>query len=643
MNTMPLGKQLDRINTSYLLQTDLKLLHDELVSLDAVIANKALYEDRRESAKALRLRLDAKICLLKYADGFNESDYLETVAHCDANIAVATGKYANTVIMLQEVKAIAESLYAVTKDVWQHRQLLKGNNSLVFDVAHCNAATESVALAMEKLVQCNLEVTAPNLRLGDLRKQALDFLEFSRESFSDARKNIIAKKIVGATKDITHYKDNQFFPLPEHDEGGKANVLVLSTPLVEDARLFAVNQLPEGRKLLCLSVYGLTDKSIEFFKSLLGYLVDTGDYCIFEGVETLPLETCDAVLVEAMRVGKMGAKLYLTDTTGKAQLYSQALNLATKSDNTASVTDVSLEYISLPIFEQVKQLFEEMELADPTSSGEILKKMPFMGFDGLNKLIRATANKSKPWQDVGKRVSSANRQAVLRYLENVPAVYLIIDSGWGDFSEYEKHTAGADGEFDYDGVDSVNLKNVKLIVESNESIFSKCGMIARYCTIGSDDVSAWEKIERDEKQERIKMAVKLVYRILRVDIDPIVELLDELDNPTAGGLCYDGGKRIAFRYDCAKSVGGWLWGAIVHECFHSLQSKLTHGAWHEWYYMNMGITRGRVSEWRKTREVYDHNTNSNLYKVHIYEADARAFEVDCDDGRNKAWNTMNFE
>ena len=73
-----------------------------------------------------------------------------------------------------------------------------------------------------------------------------------------------------------------------------------------------------------------------------------------------------------------------------------------------------------------------------------------------------------------------------------------------------------------------------------------------------------------------------------------------------------------------------------------MQAKLRKGGWSQWYYDNFGITRGRVERWAFTNNIYDGNVNSDLYKVHIIEADAKAFEIDCDAARNAAWNTIEF-
>ena len=157
--------------------------------------------------------------------------------------------------------------------------------------------------------------------------------------------------------------------------------------------------------------------------------------------------------------------------------------------------------------------------------------------------------------------------------------------------------------------------------------------------MGGGDKTDWAKIEREEMSRRVQLATRLVFRILKVETVPEVEVLDELANSTAGGLCIDGGKRIEYKYSCSINWD-WLVDAIVHESYHAMQSKLTNGGWSGWYLHNLHVTRGRVERWRTTRQIYNGDTHSKVYKVHVYENDANAFEIDCDDGRNFAWNTI---
>lgn len=633
--------QLNDINAVFLFETDLGKLGKALRDLDELLKRKLL-TDLRELARGLRLRLDSKICFLKYINGLDAENHFDAIKHFAGNLTVATDNgYKNTIVLITWFNSNISQLYAIVNSVIKQKPIFTSNSALGLDGQFCDKAIAEVNRSIELLDGYVCECPYPNLVLGNVKATVKDVLDDCCKVFSAAKSAWMAAKVSACIKDITNYRQNTYFPMPENDEGGKSNALVLSTPLTDDARLFAANMCIDNRKLQCLTADKLTDKSTDFVAMIFDYVAEQGNYIIVEGLETLSFELGDAVLLAAMKVGKKGAKTFLTDTSGQAQLYKRALELAQNYPTELSATDISLEYISLPIFEQVKQLFEDREMLDPSTISEKLKQMTFMGFYGLNKVVKAFVSNNQQWLNVGKHASAFNKQAVLNYLEKVPAAYLIIDKGWGDYSQYDKYSDEVNGEFDYDGVREIDLYNIKQIIECNESIFSKCGMLARYCTIGNDDQSVWKKITRETMLERVTMAVRLVFRVLRIDIFPMVEILDALDNPTAGGLCVDGGKVIQFKYDCALDLQ-WLYDAIVHECFHALQSKLTHGQWNQWYYANMGISRGRVGEWKQTREIYDGNTRSKVYKVHMYEADARAFEVDCDDGRNKAWGGMNF-
>ena len=638
---IPLIQQLDKINATYLYSTDVNQLQQAFIDLDKLIDNPALFEDKRVAAQALLLRLDAKICLLNYAYNFHQQDYDDATKSIAQNLAIAESQnYVKTVEMLTVTQGFVRKLYDVVNEVDRYAKVLTENGDVV-DSQIFGKAMANVAVAKDMLDGFSFDCDIPNLQLPNLKQLALNFLTYAEGQFADAQKHAVAAKLADCALDITHYRDNTYFPLPEKEEGGKSNVLVVSTPLVDDARLFAANACGHAQKLLCVSADNLKDKSADFFQTLFQYASDSGCCLVVEGVDNLTMAESDLLLTSAMFAGKRGVKVFVTDTGGQAQLYRQALDISSRADG-LNVTDVSLEYVSLPLFQDVKQLFEEREMATPSSSGALLKQMPFMGFYGLNQVVRAYAERNSGWQEVGKHASAVNKQAVLAYLNRVPQTYLLIDSGWGDFSHYDKQVTDREAQFDYDGVKEVDLFNVRQIVESNQSVFAKCGMIARYCTLGGDDLTAWQRLDRAEMQQRITLAVRLVFKILRIDIVPQVELLDELSNGTAGGLCVDGGKVVQFKYDCAQTLDPWMYGAIVHESFHALQSQLTQGQWRQWYYDNMGISRGRVEQWRQTRQIYDHNTHSRVYKVHMYEADARAFEADCEDGRNKAWNLMNF-
>ena len=270
---IPYRDQLNLINTSYLRETDLKLLHGELVSLDALLAYPRLSDENREMGTALRLRLDSKICFLTYVNGgFNDADYTEALEHYASNLAQAQErKYANSVQLIEELKRFTVNLCGIVKEAWQQRKLFQASSATVVDGAMCDRAIQTVERAKELLEVCNLTVSTPYLELGEVKQITLNFLQQCNTLFVETRQKLLARIISTSVKDLEEYKNNMYFPLPENDEGGKANTLVLSTPLIDDARLFAVNQCDNGRKLLCVSVYSLTDKSADFFKMLFNY------------------------------------------------------------------------------------------------------------------------------------------------------------------------------------------------------------------------------------------------------------------------------------------------------------------------------------------------------------------------------------
>ena len=64
-----------------------------------------------------------------------------------------------------------------------------------------------------------------------------------------------------------------------------------------------------------------------------------------------------------------------------------------------------------------------------------------------------------------------------------------------------------------------------------------------------------------------------------------------------------------------------------------------------WFWTELGVTPGRVEEWRLNNKVYfgDIVKDFDRYRYQIIEADANAFEVDCRDSSGKVWNMIDFE
>lgn len=620
-------------NTEYIYSTDITALDGALASIEELLQNPALNDNNRANAEALGMRLACKIFALKALQpDFSPSLVDRLNAYVEQNLPIAKEKGYNKSAAAMENTVKFVSLFSryvaakkeISAQASSEHTLLNSGKKIIQN------ATELIDGLTEAGAASPFEdgVVFPTLS-GEIAEGLQSWKAGLCGAYAKALERTVA------AKQLT-LRDCDYFPTPECDEGGKANALILNTPFIDEARLYAANAVPRD-----MEVYEFNMNSVGGTRDGIDRIFCYAEYkkcAVFVShTDMIPDDNRTYFLRAAMLAGKAGTPVFISDALGGA-LYDDGMTAAVQYDE-LSALDISESYITMPSFDATADELVALKMADDTAARAALRDMPFLGFAGLNEIVRPEHHNN--WMTRGKKISAGNADAAKKYLARIKSAMLFIDDGWGDFR------AGGDGasdvgEFDYDGIPAIDIDNVKRIVESNATVFGKCGMIARYCTTGTDDYSVWSRMDRAEMQARVSLAVKLVYRVLGVPIDPMVEILDELENGTAGGLCYDGGKRIVFKYASATDAT-WMRDAIVHECFHALQAKLTGGNWAPWYYDNMGITYGRACKWRETREqAYNHNTRSDMYKVHIYEADAYAFEIDCRRGQDEYWNAIDF-
>ena len=633
---MSYNEQLDEINAKYYYSDSPAELWEYSEKLYNLIATDVLTQEDKERAESLYLRLIVKLRFLEYLKGFKGAVFDELIRYIDEE-SVEAGK-----------KGYKKSLDIMTAA----KKLLTGVNGKISQVNEIKAALseggEEVAIsAMPSLER--IENTVSNISYISPFGEDVEFPDIGGrmlEYIAEVKKRadgILVSEYDRLAKEnfkelAASYSLSEYFPAPEYDEGGKSNAIVLSTPFLDEALLYCAHDRRETAKLYLLDGEKLNVLDDGAIKKLVEIAVKLNyDFCV-TNINLLGVEKRDVLYSAVMSAGKSGVRAYIHDGAGDDGVYQACLKLA--ADGGFKSSDISRTYISMPAFNDVFKEFESKKMMTAADMDK-LREMPFMGFTGLNKVVAAFIS-GADWLKIGKKTSSYNEAAAYDYLKKLGASYLFIDSGWGNFSDNNKKVIETDGGFDYDGIKEIDRENVRRIIESNSTVFAKCGMIARYCTLGGGDISDWMKIEREEMEERVVLATKLVFRIMKLDIVPEVEILDKIENGTAGGLCYDGGKRIVYKYSCCMNWN-WMVDAIVHESFHALQGKLTGGGWSEWYFTNFGITRGRVERWSISRKIYDGNTNSKVYKVHIYENDAYAFELDCDNGRNYYWNTIDLQ
>lgn len=621
------------INTEYVFSTEAKTLERALGELDALLTAPNLSAANRANAEALRIRIVCKIYALEYLECLDAAVVGKLVEYADVASKEAAEKgYNKSAKLLDDTVALLKQL-SRTLGVKDEISALSRSNGVMA------AGGGSVVAQAKKLTD---DVTAEyipspfgdNVAFPDIRERLASVLTSWQKDVCDGYARALEQSVPHKKLDLSRY---DYFPVPEYDEGGKANVIILNTPFADEARLYASHALPNGTEL-CEFVADEACDGKDGTSRVFAFAEHKNCAVFVSRAEMLSDDNKKELLGCAMRFGRSGGKVFILDPDG-GELYDIAMSVAA-ADGELSALDVSAEYITMPSFDAVR---DELIAIGWTTADEglsdALRQMPFLGFSGLNEITLPQYKRN--WAERGKKISAGNAAAAKRYLAKLRSPILFIDGGWGDF-KVGGSVSDDPVEFDYDDIDELDIANIRTIVNSNSTVFGMCGMVARYCTTGTADLTEWAKLEREEMENRVRSAVMLVLRVLRVPVRPVVEILDELENKTAGGTCYDGGKRIVFKYEYCKDLQ-WLRGAIVHECFHALQAKLARGNWSQWYYDNMGITFGRAALWKETRDrKYNENTNSDIYRVHMYEADARAFEVDCARGAEYYWNGLDL-
>lgn len=635
---MSFKDDLTKLNTVYYNSTTTGELWDAVKELDKLIFGGLLNAENRENAEALYFRTVVKLRFLEYIRAFDVKIYAELCDYIETESKKAEQRgYAKTVKVFNFARALADRIKNIISQANDIKRGLSDGTSPEVVQSAVNALDALVSLAE------STDFSSPfgtGVAFPDIALRVFDYIATIKNRALSIKAQELEKRARDFFKEISKlYTLAEYYPLPEYSEGATSNAVVVCTPFVDEALLYCSHACRKDKTLYTLDALRLEG----FTETEICELVEIAtnlDYDIAVlSLSTLSTNKKSRLFECAMRAGNCGIRVFLHDAEGD-ETYQACMKIAL--DKGLSTSGIGRAYVSMPSFSEVCTEFEHKGIISGPVDYDKLREMPFIGFSGLNKVVTSYISGSD-WVKTGKKISKSNETTARNYLSRLKSSYLFIDSGWGDFSSSDRKITEIDGEFDYDGVKSIDLENVRRIVESGNTVFAKCGMIVRYCTLGGGDKTEWAKIDRAEMVERVALATRLVFKLLKVDIVPEVEILDVLENKTAGGLCCFGGKKILYKYSCCLNID-WLLDAIVHESFHAMQSKLCGGGWSEWYLYNLHVTRGRVERWKytNTSEFYDHNTNSVVYKVHIYENDANAFETDCDDGRNFAWNTIDL-
>lgn len=637
-------------NYIYHKSTDIAQLEEKAASLEQLLLSGWLNDKNRESAEALLWRVRAKILALAYfTGGYNADDGERLISFAEENGALAREKgYSNTAELLERVAAFGKKAQQIMADAAAQAcrvrtydwKAASSSEEECREVAAAFKEKEALAAALEDEPLFGEEIAFPPVR-EEMTEELARVRRFAEEQAETLRLKDDAKFLEENAREIrgsTDWAHYEFFP--DLSGGGQhlAGALVLCTPFPEEAELFAVKNSPA--EVYSVSAGAFEGRSEESIDNIFALFARRNASMILTDAERFRGGNKGALYRAAMRFGKGGHKVFITDPTGERKAYEEALSAA--SEGGLSALDVSFLFLSMPTYREVIELFEEKGMID-SAKGDyayVKEHMPFMGFVGLNLAISAYVRK-KNWKEIAAEFSGERRSAAFRYLKKLPSQGQLLDEGWGDYSSEVDSKLGGKREFNYDDISEVNPNNIRKIMTSGLSLFEKCGAIARYCSACGDDQSVWASLDNETKSERLTAATRLIMRALGVGIDPEVQILDELENKGAGGTCCDGGKRILYKRSCVQDYE-WTVGAICHECFHAFQAMAVNGAWADWFWEELGVTKARIAQWSLNSGCYFHIPNK-AYRVQIYEADAYAFEEDCKLKSKDVWHTIDFE
>ncbi len=640
----------------YITSCDKQALLEQAEILVSTLKPGILNQDNAEIAEALLIKIQLKVLAYAYfCDGYEASACDKILKYTQKYTPYAQKKgYTSTARLCQDVSACAEGINSVMSGAFIVKAQVCDENEVCVITTADEGEKLSAALGdmIDRInaLQINPKPFGEDVQFDNVKKMAVRDLSQLKGIADSAIARLkfasIEKLFLECTEDITHVKSYTRPYYPQNDSVERAaGALIVCSPIQQEVELF-VSQYATGSKLYALHALALDGKTEEEADAIFSVMAKEQGDCVVYGASRFRGEVYP-LLRAAMKFGKFGRRVFIWDTEPNRPLYSKALSCT--GDGLTNL-DISFVYLGMPDFQQVISILEEGGmLAETGVDNETVKqRLPFMGFSGLNEgvcaFIANTDKTSSRWLEVAADFSERNRADAVEFLKDLCNQALFLDSGWGTY--YQSKEVAGRNPFDYDDIKESNPNNIRKIMQGEFSLFQKCGLLARYCTLHGQDVSIWTDMDKDERSARLTEATRLVMRALDVDIQPVVEVRDKLDPPDAGGLCCDGGKQILYRTDCTNNYD-WMVRAICHECFHAFQHKAETEPYRTWFWKELGVTRGRIDKWAYNSKYYKDipkgNKAGNPYMTQIVESDARAFEDDCFADSEDVINSINFE
>ncbi len=656
MPIVNLRDSINKCNTVFCLSLSVIELEKAKNSLEGVLGDKDLLPNLRENGEALLFRLSLKILALKYFnEGFTEEDYNLLIDYVKNNYSIAEGKgYGKTCQLLKAVEGLAIKVHEVMLGAIE---LVYGvhdfdGNLTTTDLAKLDEFTREFNKKREMAL--SLEDTPAlfgvQVKMIDVKATVVSAIDnelaWAKSNSNKLKLNISETFIEDCTEsldDAIGPKQFTYFPSMPEDSRINAKTIVLLSPLYDEIFLY-VRAYAEKHKLnfVILNSGVFNGKDDKYVQSVFEMLADKGKSVVITGLNRYHDNNKNKLYENIIRYSKKGFTAFCIDDVGTRSVYDEAYEVAKTAESLTGL-DVAYKYLTMPDYDGVIKEIEEKGMTTPADRAYVQKNMAFMGFVGLNLAV-SLFNANKDWKQAVIDLSKEHEVVSNAYVKNIPSQIQFIDIAWVDLAIKAKEDKNQ-REFDYDSIRSVNVENVKKILELNESIMVKCGLITKYCCLAGEDSSIWQSLPIEEQEKRVNDATRLVCHLLCTENVPFVDIVPEKEwtEKSAGGFCCDGGKRIIYREDCVQDYA-WLIDAICHESYHSFQHTLVGQGWRKWHLDELGVCSHRVYEWGYNFARYkDIGKSRDAYMIQIVEADTRIFAKNCITLSENKWHLLNLE
>ena len=618
-----------------------------------------LFHEKRDS-QALLIRLGAKYLVLFYLQGYSQDRYTMLQSFLKAGMEQAeAGGFAKTGILCQNVATYIQAVHEVVlRAVTLVSRIRDTDGRCSVDAPETLEETKETFIKTIEEVEQSLsdvspfpeDVQMPNIK-GDLLRNFREEIEWIDRQLGKMRlanAELFIKENTTPLSEIATLPRSVLAPSPISMDSSPL-VTVLSTPFPSEA-IFAVRSYgeTEGKTFYLLSAALFTKGTNEEGAELFKLLKTPNIHLLFTDLEQVPDDKKSFLYQQILSIASKDNLVFLIDTVGDRKVYDDMCRIADTLRGIGSLI-VDYTFLKMPPYADVVNIFDTSKLVETMTDAireQIRRNLPFMGYVGLSACVAEHHKGHNPFA-YGENLSETNRPVAMRYLSRLVASYQFIDNEWGNYSEGVCKVAGQKKAFDYDIVRTVNPENIRIILQRpGLTLFERCSLATKYCTLGGDDISIWKDLPTEEKQIRMQQASQVLCSLLNTQYSPVVEVLDEDVWSERGyhqrcaGFCSGGGKLIVYRHRSVKDYDFAL-HVIFHECFHAFQHAAMVMPYADWYFDELGVTRGRIDKWSMNNACYHEFPITSIgYRVEIMECDANAFADDCQLYAKSRWHEL---